>query len=573
MTLPQMRLQPPLKSLAAPSSSPKGQNSSTNSIPKNQTQNFANNHSAVGNPASPIPKEQRINFKSKRSHSPADDNYSASSKRDVYSLLEKKSTNAWKPFESDSADFWGIKSSNLPDQDADMPSKNVCGEKSLLDLLREDSCNAVNEEQPLSQDYKNESNSPSVFERHSINCVNENANFVTLRQIYPNKRVSGLWDLFVKCKGDIDWAVDILLKEDELKSLQYDGDNIYESRDEEFFECLCNSLDTNNFDNQPEPAPTDANKQFCYESMNSLLHPVNAKPQRQRSRISRFNQLANPALLEVKENIENCFVLGDDLYSEHLLKIRNIRCGTKEASDSSNVVLDNNATLENHVVENDGCEDDEFDAEEDDESDVSQEDMIEVLLGEHLVQQLVDTFKNESSPVEQISSNLPVNSKVFMPRSLAKQLYMLWMEAAFNHLEEQRLKLVKEDEDFARLLKNPKYAECKESPNNVQELLDMEYALKIYNLEKKEQLQDVDNNQIPTDLATHLTNLKLCETFPDIPRETLLDVLKTNNNDYKKTVAVLEGTMQTNDVALTQDLLMECARREEVLVSEKKILL
>ncbi|GBP11267.1 hypothetical protein EVAR_73175_1 [Eumeta japonica] len=185
-----------------------------------------------------------------------------------------------------------------------------------MDLLREDTCSDKNDLQTSCLDDKNERNGSSAFERHSINCSNENAKFVTLRQIYPNKRVSGLWDLFVKCNGDIDWAVDILLKEDELKSLQYDTNIINQLEDEEKFECLCNNK--NLFANQPEISAADdnGNEKFFEDHTKSFLHPVNAKPQRQRSRFSRCNQLTNPALLEMKENIENCFVLRDDLYSQ-----------------------------------------------------------------------------------------------------------------------------------------------------------------------------------------------------------------------------------------------------------------
>ncbi|XP_037805267.1 NEDD4-binding protein 2 isoform X1 [Lucilia sericata] len=522
------------------------------------------------------PKEQRTKFKSNRSPSKSFEQQQSdisTTTRDVYSLLEQKTTNVWKPYESESADFWGIK----PQQQLNVPLKSTSGEMSLLDLLREDSGDAKND---LNTKPNNDKNVLNGFQRHSVNCPNENPVFVSLRQIYPNKRLSGLWDLFVKCNGDVDWAVDILLKEDELERIRGDDDSRYQTDDDELFECLCNNIDTESRSSLLEDSTKTNidNNPNSDDNAKSSLNASDAKPQRQRSRFSRFNQRTNPALLEVKENIENCFVLGDDQYSQHLLKIRNLRSGVNDITVSSNATTESNDNIgnqaENTSIKDEDADDniENDDDEEDNETDEFNEDMLEMSLGEQLIQQLAETFRNESSLEEQISSTLPPNLKVFMPRSLAKQLYMLWVESVYNHMEEERQKLVREDEDFARLLKNPKYSEFKQSPSNLREILDMEYAWKIYNQDKEEQQQhdiEMEKMHVPNDLASRLTQMKLCEAFPDIPRETLLDMLATNGNDYNATVTVLRSTMQTDDASTTQEQLMECARREQDLVNQQ----
>ncbi|XP_065359324.1 NEDD4-binding protein 2 [Calliphora vicina] len=573
-TLPQMRSLPPLKT--APIN---GQMVEATNDKVTKEESLGNEQSQVWNAiATNEPKEQRTKFKSKRSPSKSFEQQHSpllSTTRDVYSLLEQKTTYVWKPFESESADFWGIKPpQQQPQQFSQLndSAKSTCSEKSLLDLLREDSGVATNELETLPQSDNDSSKGLSVFERHSINCPNENTVFISLRQIYPNKKVSGLWDLFVKCNGDVDWAVDILLKEDELERIRGDDNINYQTEDDEFFECLCNNA---NRESMPTNITRDNidNNATSDENTKTLLNLADAKPQRQRSRFSRSNQRTNPALLEVKENIENCFVLGDDQYSRHLLKIRNNRSGANDITGSSNVTTEGYEIKENACMKDkdgdDNVENDDDDEEEDDnESDDFNEDMLEMSLGEQLIEQLAETFRNESSLEEQVSTTLPANLKVFMPRSLAKQLYMLWVESAYNHMEEERQKLVREDEDFARLLKNPKYSEFKQSPSNLREILDMEYAWKIYNQDQEEQ-QDIDMEKmhLPNDLAAHLTQMKLCESFPDIPRETLLDILATNGNDYNATVTVLQSTMQTDDACTTQELLMDCARREQELVN------
>lgn len=531
------------------------------------------------------PKEQRTNFKSSRSPTKSvERNLSpATSTRDVYTLLEQKTSNVWKPFESESADFWGIKPPpQQNDQLMNETDKVTTGEKSLLELLREP-CedDVIKDDEKLPQTEK--SIESIIFERHSINCPKENEAFVALRQIYPNKRVSGLWDLFTKCNGDVDWAVDILLKEDELEKIRGDDDFNYQTEDDDVFQCSCSNQKEEIIEGV-EKSSSRSNIDSNFENFLSSLNTVNAKPQRQKTRFARSNQVTNPALLEVKGNIENCFVLGDDQYSDHLLKIRNIRSGL-----NSDVTVSPDATIEgcedsanqpgNSLNQNEdngdyiGVDDDE--GEDDTDLNEFSEDMLEMSLGEQLVQQLIDNFRDESSLEDHISSTLPLNIKVFMPRTLAKQLYMLWVESAYNHIEEERQKLVQEDEDFARLLKNPKYAEYKQSPSNLREILDMEYAWNVYNQDKKEQREqhEHDEKSAPCDLASHLTQMKLCEAFPDIPRETLVDIMTMSGNDYNATVAVLRSTMKNEDslASTTQEHLMECARRENDLVNLKFI--
>lgn len=55
-----------------------------------------------------------------------------------------------------------------------------------------------------------------ILEKHTPGCHNESKSFQLLYQIYPNKSIDNLWDLFEKCNGDIGWAIDILLKDNNL---------------------------------------------------------------------------------------------------------------------------------------------------------------------------------------------------------------------------------------------------------------------------------------------------------------------------------------------------------------------
>ncbi|XP_073843125.1 uncharacterized protein [Musca autumnalis] len=587
VSLPQLRLLPPIVNEGSPKtknnyddntfaeeyrkmelSPPKDTSSSTwtpyeTNAPKSQRKKFKTSISP--------PKQQKEDQTQRKSPSPLQTSSQtpkkSASARDVYSLLEQKASNVWKPYEAESIDFWGIDQAaqTMPSLEKNKGSISTDGGKSLIDLLRDvETDKEVTMMDPnVKEDKDMEQNMSSSFARHSVGCPNENNTFVTLRQIYPNKEVCGLWDLFVKCNGDIDWAVDILLKEDELAKLRGDTELQVNGSELDDFVCTCQQTQ-----NKPEACNIDAENMAYGHEVSSKANDANLDdkelklPQRpQRQRFTRPKQMCDPNLLEVKENIESCFVLGDNHYSQHILKIRNSRNGLASGAANSSIatIQDSADNGENRIVSPNEGNDDNNDDDDDiggiDNDNNEDDAMLEMSLGEHLVQQLLEKFRNESSLEEQLPPTLPLNLKVFMPRSLAKQLYMLWMESAYNHLEEERQQMLREDEEFARLLKHPKYSDYKQSPSNLREMLDIEFAWNLYKRDKEEldlQRSEMEKLSQPTDLAAHLTQMKLCETFPDIPRETLLDILSSTDNNYSETVSILRSTMNEPDNMETQ---------------------
>lgn len=493
----------------------------------------------VSQPAN-TPKPQRERSKKK--------NYTT----ELKSLNEMENTNqinvinnnksvAWQPHEQEINKFWNMKP-NLYENHATSKDKEN-QEKSLLELLREGVYDSNKSQSGKVQDGEDLKQSPT-FERHSIGCQNENKEFASLRQIYPNKELASLWDLFVKCGGDIDWTVDLLLREDELMapSGNYNMEQVPDIVDN--FKCNCTLIHENTTGSM-SPTPTPA--------------PVvpGTKPQRPRTRATRINQRLNPELQEISEVLANRFVLDGEQFSPHVRKLREMR--EKLRNPAQKYYANIEVQTEPQIAE-DTADDDELNSETNE--------IIEVNLGENLVKQLRQIFQVEMTPLlEKIPDNLVLN--VFMPRSLAKELYMLWIESAYNQLEEKRQHIMNEDAHFARLLKNPKYENCKESPENIQELLDIEYAWQIY---KNDQEIEIQRTQIikeqyqPSDLASHLTQMKLCESFPNIPRETLVEILSAHNNNYDETVKVLNKTTQPIEDQQVSDLhkkLVDCTLEEQ----------
>ncbi|EDV96577.1 GH16330 [Drosophila grimshawi] len=442
----------------------------------------------------------------------------------------------WVPYEKNANSYWAQQQQPqgvLPMQTNVVAGVAATSENSLLDLLRDEpTISTVAPVSSTDDDIK-------VLQRHCLNCPNEATGFVLLRQMYPNKQLAGLWDLFVKCNGDVDWAVDILIKEDELTAdgSDYAEDALLLESDE--FQCDCNNKSQKlivQLQTQPPPV--------------ALSLKTQAKPQRQpRARRNASGQGAanSSANKELQLQIENRFVLADDQYSEHTRKVRDIRNG----------ILDQPlAPVEPApLMPCTGADEDDEDSEDNA--------LLEMDLDDNLIAQLRSHFQWEGEMLPTEPESLP--TKVFVPRSLAKQLYMVWMEAVHNQLEEQRQQTLRDDEQFARLLKHPKYAECSESPGNVNELLDMELAWSIYNSEQQAANQATRHK--PNDIATHLTKMKLCEKFPEIPNDTVLQVFSDTENNYVKTVEVLDSNVQSD---LTGPELYEQALRENRKLNEQE---
>ncbi|XP_017134828.1 NEDD4-binding protein 2 [Drosophila miranda] len=435
---------------------------------------------------------------------------------------------SWVPHEQGAPKYWSQSGGEQPPSAPRLDPVAVgtgSYENALIDLLRDDPA----EKAPP----KAGSNEQTTFERHCLNCPNEPPNFVLLRQMYPNKRLTGLWDLYVKCKTNVDWAVDILIKEDELNAgLESDLDASMLPEESAQFQCDCGRADKKE---EASPPP-------CSPSPTALGAKYMPKPQRQ----SRHKRFSAPPNKKLQLQVENFFVLGDEQYSEHTRKIRDIRNG----------ILDQPMIVQpTEVVE----------AEE--EEDPDDNILEEMDLGDTLVKQLRTLFHTDG---EMMPPELPA-TKVFVPRQLLKQLYMLWLEGVYNQLEEQRQKTLRDDEQFARLLKHPEYAECSESPRNVNELLDMELAWSIYNSEQQaaKQASEMAARHQPNDIATHLTKMKLCEKFPNIPNETVLEIFSATGSNYGKTVEVLDSDVQSslNEAELYDKALRES---EKVALQEQQ---
>lgn len=389
----------------------------------------------------------------------------------------------------------------------------------LYALLKQESENVVDKSSTEDDDQpsdENEAKEKIVLHKHRKNCKNENNSFAQIRQIYPAVPIDFLWDLFEKCEGDGDWTMDILLKE-ETRIGDYENLDNDEDKAKDDFDCGCEKSGLETLSKDLASSFTDFNLH-----MGKNLSSKVSSPQRSR----RANNAEE--ILVTKRMIEENFKIGDEHYSRHTRKIRDIRRGVNSEEPS--------AIVECVPNEEGAC------AIDNDEAQQIEEEIVEINLGMELVCQLDSVFGIEAYQQDAIKD---MKTNVFMPKSLAQQLYALWMESLYNQLEEQRQKSIREDAEFARQLQSqqiyPGLYKHTKPPTDLKDIIEMEYAWAAYKT-------DVDDwrSKTPQDLASQMTRDKLCEIFPNIKRDTLIEVLVAHDNKFAETVEVLKDTLQDN---------------------------
>lgn len=432
---------------------------------------------------------------------------------EAFQKVEK--VNEWTSFDHESSQFWNKEFTQSPQllQAKPKQQRNTKEVKAstgtdgvhsnLFAILKEN-----NEHVENKSSTDEEPKEILMLYKHRKNCKNENSSFAQIREIYPNVPLEFLWDLFEKCEGDGDWTMDILLKE-ETRIGDYENLDSVMDRERNDFVCDCDC------DALYAPSPM--------EETTTINVPTYQRPTRSRDRKTNNSE----DHLATKRLIEESFIIGDEHYSDHTRKIRNIRHGV----NSPAIVIESNVNDEQGACGIDV-----------DESEPNDEEILEINLGMDLVCQLDSVFGVEAYQREALTD---MKTNVFMPKSLAQQLYALWMESMYNQLEEQRKKSIKEDTEFARQLHSQQnypglYKHVKPT-SDLKDIMEMEYAWKAYKAE-----MDEWKLKTPQDLALQMTHDKLCNIFPNVDRDTLIEVLAAHNNKFKETVDVLKDTLSNN---------------------------
>lgn len=170
---------------------------------------------------------------------------------------------------------------------------------------------------------------------------------------------------------------------------------------------------------------------------------------------------------------------------------------------------------------------------------ISNDDLVEIDLGLKLVEKLDEIFGGKIFR-EEIKKNKEIPTKIFMSKSFGEELYALWLEQYYSKMEEEKFKSYKDDELLAKQIHNGENGPKEDkSPETLEEIMQMEAALQSYHNEVKEQT----NEKAGDNWAAKMSREKLFELFPNVDRDFLVQILVSQNNNYKETVDILKDSL------------------------------
>lgn len=232
----------------------------------------------------------------------------------------------------------------------------------------------------------------------------------------------------------------------------------------------------------------------------------------------------------MKRQIEESVQIRDEFYTANMKRVREWKKGSNKkrtnATETEPPFGLAEDTERSSASGTGGDDDDDYDEAEG-------EDVFEFRLGSEFINQLEGLFNTNSDGLDFHK----FRPNVFMKKSLAKQIYHLWVESMMYQLEEQKLDALKDDEEIARQINE--LDEMKRSAVKFSDVAQMADAMHAY----------VGNNDWANGglhLALKLKQQKLYEVFPSVDRSTIDELLQENEDNYERVVDTLNIAYQQN---------------------------
>ncbi|KAH9630115.1 hypothetical protein HF086_004821 [Spodoptera exigua] len=406
-------------------------------------------------------------------------------------------------------------------------------------------------------------NEVMLFSENDFVCPNQEQHFISFRKMFKNIARSDLRDIFDKCRGDVNWSVEIVLdgmSNNQLKTL--DTEELSDPEEDSLEQCSCLAQ----YNIIPDIATPSVSETPTPKKEKVT---VANKPQSQKKK---RDVPMSEETIQIKRQIEQNVVIADNHYSKHCLKIRKIRRGEPDVEDNDGEELGaaalSQATSSDCSVPVDmEVSDDENDSSGSSVSGVDDDLIVTFNLGHSFIAELDEKLGRKG--IEYPSYIVP---KISVPMSLLNEFNALWMESLTFQLDEhanQAAAMMQQDEDFARELelKEAEMSLAGKEPEvpDFKEIMDMDMALAIYQKDVAEW-----RNNMPTDLAAKMTRDKLFNLFPEVLLTSTgrSDVLEQENGVNK---FVMAEEMKLKDKILEEQKKANVLSANRVLIAYLRV--
>ncbi|GJQ69484.1 hypothetical protein Trydic_g6590 [Trypoxylus dichotomus] len=364
--------------------------------------------------------------------------------------------------------------------------------------------------------------------------VSEAERIRKLMEMFPDISIDNLLDIYEKCQKDFHWTVDLLSGTPMAcpPSIGVDPNQNKEKNQDVAGPALSPPVTSFNFDLNDWnliPDKLETTKEIEKESAKKKEEEEEIKQQQKKQEV-----------LELKKQLEKTVTIGKEHYSDHVWQLKTAKMGRPavepdEPKPGPSDLFSLDADMIYISDDSSECSSDN-----DDEDENIDEDIVELTLGNELVNQLEEMF-GHLTPGDNFK---PV---VQVPESLARQLHAFYLESICRQIENQSDYIssrMKEDEDFAVKLQEAERIAA--GGNSMKEIMDEELAMNLYK-------KDVDQwkNLSPDTLALKLTRQKLYAAFPTIEQKILDEILVAHDNNYMQTIQAIMNSTDKAPVAST----------------------
>ncbi|XP_050295969.1 NEDD4-binding protein 2 isoform X2 [Anthonomus grandis grandis] len=272
---------------------------------------------------------------------------------------------------------------------------------------------------------------------------------------------------------------------------------------------------------------------------------------------------------DLKKQLESKFTISDDYYSEKLLQVKSRQSDAQFSSVGFALQTSESAKSVASKMDVDETNEDSVDSDDVDSCSSSKDEPVEDIqtvelnFGDHFVKQLENIFGDLNLIYPK--GFLPV---VQLPKTLARQIYAFYIESVYQQVETQNAvmaDLLKEDEEFAKKLQEDENNGTHTSQSNQEPITIPEIIKEQKELSKAQREADKWKDETPDTLAARLTREKLFNSFPNLDRDTLVEVLHAHQNIYSDTLETLLESTGTHNIRSDLELIKHPPIEKEVL--------
>ncbi|OXU24874.1 hypothetical protein TSAR_011918 [Trichomalopsis sarcophagae] len=354
-------------------------------------------------------------------------------------------------------------------------------------------------------------------------------------------------DVYENCQHDFNWALDY------LDSLQHDEATVSAAVEQHIAEA---EVEAAGLSIEPRTktigVPVTVPARTSESSSSSSLSSSPQKQHISKKEKSASSRTSSDAQLALKRQFEDKFVLSEESYKSHTLKVKSRK--KRKSQDAKKTVVKQEEVVKESPqrkpsrLDHPAIEEEVDNEEEEEEYRVEdeQEETIELKLGYDFIRILEEQFGSGGTGNDHLRPYDGLFPVIQIRKSMAQELHALWiesMESQLSFMHKQLDAMIARDAEYARSLELEQIGAMPEPQHpNLKEIMDMEMALATFNNDrvspkypKRQHKKQKSKKESLEDMTSRVTESTLHDMFPFYESAMLHDIYEAHGRDFDET--------------------------------------